>query len=109
MRRSRRLALALLIAAALPAAAARGDDAAAKARTGVQEGQLVPLESILAWIEARYAGRFVEAELEEEHGTPIYEIEWRMPQGRLIELEFDARTGALLERERHASPKGRPR
>jgi len=105
----RRLALGLLLVAALPLAAARGDDDATKARTGVQEGQIVTLESILAWIEKRYEGRFVEADLEEERGTPVYEIEWRMPQGQIVKFEFDARTGALREREDHGAGDARRR
>jgi uncharacterized membrane protein YkoI len=93
--------LALPCAGAAPAQRAdeRADDAA-RARAGVREGRYVPLSAILDWIEARYHGRAIEVELEEEEDEPpTYEVEWLTPQGRVVELEFDARTGALLERE----------
>lgn len=101
-----RFALALLLVAApcagpapRAASAEHGDDAA-RARQAVREGRYVPLSSLLDWIEARYHGRAIEVELEEEEGEPpTYEIEWLTPQGRVVEFEFDARTGELLERE----------
>jgi uncharacterized membrane protein YkoI len=100
MRRVRPILLGLLAAAAWPAAA-RADEGATRAREGVEGRQIVTLESLVSFLEAHYAGRFVEAELEHRHGRPIYEIEWRSPEGRMLEFEFDAQTGELLERERH--------
>lgn len=92
--------LALLVPACAGAASAGRADDADRARAGVQEGRYVPLSAILDWIEARYHGRAIEIELEEEEGEPpSYEIEWLTPQGRVVEFEFDARTGELLERE----------
>ncbi len=107
----RRLTLLLCaaLAAATPPAAARADEGAAKAREGVREGQIVTLESIVSFLEAHYEGRFVEAELEDHHGRQIYEIEWRSPEGRMLEFEFDARTGELLERESHGWRRGHGR
>ncbi len=47
-------------------------------------------------LEARHPGRIVEVELEDEDGLWLYEIEVLTPEGRLIEIELDARTGAIL-------------
>ena len=66
------------------------------ARQAVGRGDMMPLEQILARIEARHPGRIVEVELEDENGLWLYEIEVLTPEGRLIELELDARTGAIL-------------
>ncbi|WP_408593792.1 PepSY domain-containing protein [Paracoccus marcusii] len=66
------------------------------ARQAVDRGDMLPLEQILARIEARHPGRIVEVELEEEDGLWLYEIEVLTPEGRLIEIELDARTGAIL-------------
>lgn len=95
------LALACGFALAAPAPAERARDDAARAREAVREGRYVSLASILDWLESRYLGRVIEAELEpEEDGEPpTYEIEWLTPQNHVIEFEFDARTGELLERE----------
>lgn len=66
------------------------------ARLAVDRGDMLPLEQILARIEARHPGRIVEVELEDEDGLWLYEIEVLTPEGRLIEIELDARTGAIL-------------
>ncbi len=66
------------------------------ARQAVDRGDMLPLEQILARIEARHPGRIVEVELEDEDGLWLYEIEVLTPKGRLIEIELDARTGAIL-------------
>lgn len=89
----------LLALCAGPAPAERADDAD-RARAAVREGRYVPLSSILDWLDARYHGRVIEVELEEEDDEPpTYEVEWLTPQGRVVEFEFDARSGELLERE----------
>jgi uncharacterized membrane protein YkoI len=97
----RRLAApcACLLTLAAPAGADRDGDAE-RAREGVRAGRYVPVESLLDWLEARYFGRAIEIELEEDEGEgdpPTYEIEWLTPQDHVIEFEFDARNGALLE------------
>lgn len=96
-----RFALIAFVLAGLGVApAAPAADDAARARAGVREGRYLPLSTILDWLEARYHGRPIEIELDEEDDEPpTYEIEWLTPQGRVVEFEFDARTGALLERE----------
>ena len=66
------------------------------ARQAVDRGDMLPLEQILARIEARHPGRIVEVELEDDDGLWLYEIEVLTPEGRLIEIELDARTGAIL-------------
>lgn len=66
------------------------------ARQAVDRGDMLPLEQILSRIEARHPGRIVEVELEDEDGLWLYEIEVLTPEGRLIEIELDARTGAIL-------------
>jgi uncharacterized membrane protein YkoI len=64
-------------------------------REGVSRGELVPLEPLLADAEARYPGRVLEVELEGRE----YEIEILQANGTVIELTYDAHTGALLEVE----------
>jgi uncharacterized membrane protein YkoI len=93
---------ALLVLASLagPRHAAGEDDEGARARAAAQDGRAVGLAPILDWIEARYHGRLLEAELEEDDDEPpVYEVEWLTPSGDVLEFEFDARTGVLLEVE----------
>jgi uncharacterized membrane protein YkoI len=84
------LALGLLLTGG-----AHGDDHA-RARAWVESGQALPLAEILARLPVDLAGQLLEAELEEEDGRPVYELEWLTPGGRVLELEVDARDGRVL-------------
>jgi uncharacterized membrane protein YkoI len=90
--------LLLFVLGQLPAGVAAADDHA-RARAWVESGRVLPLAEILARLPADLSGRLLEAELEVEHGRPVYELEWLTPDGRVLELEIDARDGSLLERE----------
>jgi hypothetical protein len=98
--RSRPLgALAACVLALAPFVVTRADDAAGRARDAVRAGRLVPAQSLLDWLEERYLGRVIELELDDDDSPPTYEIEWLTPRNDVLEFEFDARTGALLEVE----------
>ena len=72
---------------------AQADDKADRARREVAAGHYVPLETIVEDAQSRYPGRVVEVELDDDE----YEIEILASDGAKIELEYDARTGTLLE------------
>jgi uncharacterized membrane protein YkoI len=83
------------------------------AREAVGAGTFVAVDTLLDWIEARYFGRVIEVELEEEEDgddePPTYEIEWLTPQQRVVEFEFDARSGELIEIEGRGHEEARRR
>ncbi|TDU28947.1 peptidase YpeB-like protein [Panacagrimonas perspica] len=64
-------------------------------REAVERNEIVPLKSIMDWIESHYRGQVVEVELENEGGDFGYEIDLLTPEGSKIEFQFDARTGDL--------------
>lgn len=106
----RAAALALALATLLAAAArADRDDDAERARRAVEAQRFVPLATILDWIEARYHGRAIEVELDDDDDdeVPTYEVEWMTPAGHVVEFEFDATSGALLEIEGRGSEDAR--
>ncbi|AHL76768.1 peptidase [Stutzerimonas stutzeri] len=89
--------LALLLAATPAASRDLDQDEALQLR---HEGLIVPLETLLQHAMARYPGaRLLEAELEEEDGIYVYEIELLTADGVARELELDARDGRLLKDE----------
>ena len=94
------LAVAACLLGAPAAGGDRGEDAE-RAREGVEAGRFVSLTSILEWLERHYYGHALEVELEpaEDDEPATYEIEWLTPQNHVIEFEFDAHTGRLLETE----------
>ena len=64
-------------------------------------GTILSLEHFITDARARHPGRVIDAKLhyEESHGHYVYEIlilDWR---GEVWELEYDARNGALIEKE----------
>jgi uncharacterized membrane protein YkoI len=85
----------LLLAAGLASAESDSD----RARASRAAGNIVSLESLIAWIEARYHGRLLEAELEDEEEGLVYEVEWLTPANSVLEFEFDAYSGRILEVE----------
>lgn len=62
-------------------------------------GDIVPLETILAAIHIDHPGQVIEVELERKDGRHVYEIEVLRPDGSVLELYYDARTGNYLGSE----------
>lgn len=85
-------AIALLASTAAPAP--RDHE---RARDASARGHFVPLETLLADAERREpGGRVLDVELEADDE---YEIEILRRDGTVVELEYDARTGRLIEVE----------
>ncbi len=70
-----------------------------EARSLRDQGEILALETILERARKDYPGKVIEVELESEHGSYLYEIEILDKQGRVWELEYDARTGELVKQE----------
>lgn len=68
-----------------------------RARDARSSGQYVPLQTILDDADTREPGRIIEVELDEDDDA--YEIEILRTDGIVVELEYDARTGELLDRD----------
>jgi uncharacterized membrane protein YkoI len=54
---------------------------------------------VLALVEKTHPGQAMEVELESEGGQWQYEIKLLQPNGRLMKLKVDARTGEVLKRK----------
>lgn len=65
-----------------------------------QSGEILPLESILERVRELQPGRVIEIELEDDDDRYIYEMEVVDDSGVVWDIDVDARTGELLERER---------
>ncbi|WP_026381381.1 PepSY domain-containing protein [Afifella pfennigii] len=70
-----------------------------RARDALRRGEILPLAEILPKIERRYRARLLEVELEREDGIIVYELELITRDGRIIELEVDAASGAVIGKE----------
>ncbi len=65
----------------------------------VQQGQILPLDTLLSRHRARLQGRLIDLELEREHGRWVYELELIDPQGVVREFLIDAKSGEWLGEE----------
>jgi len=94
-----RAALAALLLALVPSAPALDVDQDEALRLR-QSGEVLSFHAILRQADERYPGaRLLEAELDDDDGELIYEIELLTRDGVVRELEIDARSGRLLEDE----------
>jgi len=64
-------------------------------------GTILSLEHFIADARARHPGRVIDAKLhyEESHGHYVYEILILDRRGEVWELEYDAHSGVLIEKE----------
>ena len=69
------------------------------ARDALNAGDIRPLTELLAQVERECRGDLVEVELENDDGGWVYEISLIGPNGDVGELEYHAKTFALLEAE----------
>jgi uncharacterized membrane protein YkoI len=97
----RKHAAAILLALGTASVATRaGADEAEQARALTDSGAILPLEQILEKTKREFPGRVIEIELDKENDRHVYELEIVDPEGKVWELEIDAATGELLEKER---------
>ncbi len=90
----------VLVAGTISLQVQAGDElSTGQIRTLVKQGDILSLESILKKHPLYMSGRLLDLEAEVEHGQIIYELEFLMPNGDVIELEIDAASGEILEQE----------
>lgn len=70
-----------------------------EAREALRLGQILPLDKIIEAVRKEIAGDIIEIEFERNDGRYVYELEIIDPSGRVVEVEVDARTAEILERE----------
>ena len=79
--------------------AASEDLSQSEIRELVRQGEIMPLETILAQFPAAEFGKLLDLEVEREHGIIVYEFEFLRTDGRIVEVEVDASNGRILEQE----------
>jgi uncharacterized membrane protein YkoI len=71
----------------------------AEIRELVRQGEILPLETILGRFPPNEYGKLLDLEVEREHDSVVYEFEFLRADGRILEVEVDARSGKILEQE----------
>ena len=65
----------------------------------LRRGEILPLPKLKALVLARWPGEIVALSVDREDGRIRYEFRVLRPDGRLTEVEVDARDGSILEVE----------
>ena len=89
-----------LIALAAPGARAGDDNDQDRVRDAVRAGEVMPFDALRERLRRSHPGEVLELELEREQGRWIYEIKLLQPDGRIVKLEVDARSGEVLRERR---------
>lgn len=69
------------------------------AEAAVARGAILPLAEVLENLARTYPGRVIEVEIDEDDGLIVYEIAVVTEGGRLLDVEVNAATGAVLDVE----------
>lgn|GEM_PF-5731604 len=67
-----------------------------EARSGVRQGQMAPLGSVIAGIGRRSAGRPLDAGIEYQEGRAVYRVRWLTNDGRRVDYLVDAASGQII-------------
>ena len=70
-----------------------------RAREAMLKGEIVPLNEALNVVNKEFGGEVVEVELEDERSGFVYEIKVLQPNGKVLEVELDAKSLQILEVE----------
>ena len=92
--------LAALIALGTVGARAGDDSDQDRVRDAVRSGEVMSFDTLRQRLLKSHPGEVLELELEREHGRWIYEVKLLQPDGRIVKLELDARSGELLRERR---------
>ena len=89
-----RIVMVLLVAMTLSGAAAAGNHDAA--RDAVRSGRSLPLGAIVNQVKRRQPGRLLDADLNDRGGQLVYWLRWMTPNGNVLNMVVDARSGRVL-------------
>jgi len=67
-----------------------------RARGGVRQGSMVPLERVIPHLNRRTPGQMVDTRVQERGGQTVYRVRWRSADGRGIDYLVDAATGRIV-------------
>ncbi|WJH40536.1 PepSY domain-containing protein [Aliirhizobium terrae] len=95
---SRLIPLAVLSAILATAPQAHADDDHLdRLRDAVNRGEVMPLSKLQDEVRRAFPGEIIKVELDEDDDRFIYEFKVLKANGRLVEIEMDAKDGRVLD------------
>ncbi len=70
-----------------------------RALQAVQNGEILPLRTVLERLEKELPGQVLEVELERKQALWVYEVKLLQRDGRRVKLLLDARDASILQRK----------
>lgn len=94
-----KLTLAAMLALSPVVAHADDDDADVmdRLRGAVERGEARPLSELQRGLRAAFPGEIISVSLDEDDGRFVYEFKVLQQSGRVLEVEIDAASGAVLD------------
>ena len=81
---------------ACPVALAHEEHDEEQARHALELGEVVPLDHVIATLREAVPGEVSSVELEKENETWVYEFKVISPEGRMLKVRVNAKTGQLV-------------
>lgn len=89
-----RIVMVLLLVTTVCGTAAAGDQD--DARDAVRSGRSLPLGAIVNQVKRSQPGRLLDADLSDRGGRLVYRLRWMTPNGNVLNMTVDARSGRVL-------------
>ncbi|WP_428167768.1 PepSY domain-containing protein [Diaphorobacter sp.] len=97
----RLFAMLLLVGAGATGGALHADERDHElARKALQQGQVLPLRTVIDKVERDHQGQVLKVEFEHDDGRYLYEIRLLQSDGRVAKLKVDAVNGQVLKIKR---------
>lgn len=78
-----------------------------RARAALKAGEVLPLQEVLEKVQRSHPGELLEVELERDNGRWVYELKLLQSGGRLLRLDVDAKTAAVLRSRQRPAPEAK--
>lgn len=104
---ARRLVAMLLVTIAASAVHADERKDHDRARAALKAGEVLPLQEVLSRVQRSHPGDVLEVELERKEGRWVYELRLLQDGGRLLRLDVDAKTAAVLRSRQRPAPEAK--
>ena len=78
-----------------------------RARAALKAGEVLPLQEVLEKVQRSHPGELLEVELERDDGRWVYELKLLQSGGRLLRLDVDAKTAAVLRSRPRPAPEAK--
>ena len=66
-----------------------------RARDAVNAGEVLPLSAVLGIVRSQFSGRVMDVNLKRRAQSYVYQVKLLTPDGRLMRIAVDARTGRI--------------